>query len=341
MQQIKRIIVSRTDKAGDLTLTLPVLRELKLHFSQAEVFAHVKNYTAPILRLGNWADKVIIDDAFPGILSLAREFKCIAPELIVIVHPKARVLAAAALARIPLRVGRASNLWQFMLNDRRVQKRSRNEMHESLYNLDLLEDIVPTIKLAPPLLQVNESDKKSAEEMLAQTGMRALKPVMIHPGHGGSATNLSAAQYAELVNSLLDKQIPVLISLGPGEEHMQLSFPTPQPGKLNFLTNVHDLAVLAGIIKQCSAFVSGSTGPMHLAAGLGIPVVAFFPPIPAMTPVRWGPTGTRSLVIMPEVETCITNCKKCRLQNCMQKISFTTALEWLENVYNESTTTNK
>jgi ADP-heptose:LPS heptosyltransferase len=341
LQQIKRIIVSRTDRAGDLTLTLPVLRELKLNFSQAEVFAHVKNYTAPILRLGNWADKTIIDDEFPGILSLAREFKRIAPELIVIVHPQGRVLAAAALAGIPLRVGRASNLWQFLLNDRRVQKRSRNERHESLYNLNLLEGIVPVIKLAPPLLQVNENDQKSADKMLAQTGMTGLNPVMIHPGHGGSASNLSASQYAELVTSLLERQIPVLISLGPGEEHMQLSFAPPQPGKLNFLTNVPDLAILAGIIKQCSAFVSGSTGPMHLAAGLGIPVVAFFPPIPAMTPVRWGPTGTRSLVIMPEIDTCITNCKKCRLQNCMQKISFDTALEWLENIYNESTLTNK
>jgi ADP-heptose:LPS heptosyltransferase len=61
---------------------------------------------------------------------------------------------------------------------------------------------------------------------------------------------------------------------------------------------------LAGLVEQAAAFVSNSTGPMHLAAALGTPVVAFYPPIRPCRPERWGPYGQRARVLMSQQEEC-------------------------------------
>ena len=119
-----KIIVSRTDRAGDLILTTPVFRELRAHFPKAQLIAHVRQYTAPVLRSCPEINHILIDDEYPDFLKLAKAFKNEKADIIIIVHPAAKVINAAFFAGIPVRIGRASNLWQFMLNDRKHQKRS-------------------------------------------------------------------------------------------------------------------------------------------------------------------------------------------------------------------------
>lgn len=325
-----RVIVSRTDRAGDLILTTPIFREIRRNFPKAHVIAHVRKYTAPVLNLCTWIDEVIIDENYPSILDLTKKFIDCHVEYIIIVHPAARVLQAAFLARIPSRIGRASNIWQFLLNDRRVQKRSRNEMHEYLYNLQLLEGIVEQIDNSPPALSVKQETLQIARQIIEQQSLS--KPVLIHPGHGGSAYNLLPAQYAQIAQNLVAAGIQVAVSLGPGEEQLAKYF-TTTPG-LAFIKNLPDLEILAGVIKECLAFIGGSTGPMHLAAALDLPVLAFFPPVRAMTPKRWGPLCSKKLVLLPETEQCSGKCQNCPIKPCMKNIDLDLAEKWIKEQIN-------
>jgi ADP-heptose:LPS heptosyltransferase len=54
------------------------------------------------------------------------------------------------------------------------------------------------------------------------------------------------------------------------------------------------------VLSQARLVVVGSTGPMHLAAALGAPVVALFSPLPSHAPDRWGPLGDGHTVILPQ-----------------------------------------
>ncbi len=325
-----RVIISRTDRAGDLILTTPVFREIRKNFPKVHVIAHVRKYTAPVLKLCPWVDEVIIDEDYPAMLSLTKKFIDCQVERIIVVHPAARVLQAAFLARIPSRTGRASNIWQFLLNDRRVQKRSRNEMHEYRYNLQLLEGIVEQIDDSPPELSIKQETLQIARKLIEQESL--LKPVLIHPGHGGSAYNLSPAQYAQIAENLVAAGIQVAVSLGPGEEHLAEHF-AAKPG-LAFIKNVPDLEILAGVIRECAAFIGGSTGPMHLAAALDLPVLAFFPPVRAMTPKRWGPVCAKKLVLLPEADHCFGKCQNCPIRPCMKNIDLHLAENWIKEQIN-------
>ena len=330
--QPERIIVSRTDRAGDFILTLPVFRELKKAFPQSCLCAHVRSYTAPLARLAGEIDEIILDDSYPAGLwcsPLAEDFRKKRFDLAVIVHPAGRSVLATWRAGIRRRVGRASNVFQLFLNDRRVQKRSRNEKHEFAYNLDLLNGIVPAIDFLPWSFKLPEQMIADGTAFLARAGMAGCKPVIVHPGHGGSAHNISTAMYARLVAGLLQNDVPVLVSLGPNEESLRLQFPAPVHGRLAFASDLPDLAALAGVFAGCSAFCGGSTGPLHLAAALQLPCAAFFPPVAAMTPKRWGPVGCASLIIKPEIADCDGRCTSCGSNGCMSRLQVQPAVAWL------------
>ena len=67
---------------------------------------------------------------------------------------------------------------------------------------------------------------------------------------------------------------------------------------------------LAGLISRCALFVTNDTGPMHLAAGLGVPVIALFGPTDDMAT---GPLGEGHAVIRKTAD-----CAPCGLRECPQ-----------------------
>lgn len=327
-----KILVSRTDRAGDLLLTLPIFRELRRAFPQARLCARVRPYTASIARLCPEIDEILITEDKSDIKSLLAEAKLLKQagfDRAIIVHPSAATIITIRLAGIATRTGRASNLWQFLLNDRRIQKRSRNEKHEFCYNLDLISDMVKDTLYRPYRFKLHKNQLETGRELLARSGFASERPVIIHPGHGGSAHNLAPEAYATIVSTLNKMNVPVLISLGPGEEQLASHFGEPVTGLKSFLTNLADFEKLALAFANCSAFIGGSTGPLHLAAALNLPCAAFFPPVRAMTPVRWGPTCDQKLVITPGLPACNGNCDNCSHEPCMHQLDINRAIAWV------------
>ena len=334
-QERKRtILVSRTDRAGDLVLTLPVFQTLHLHLPEARLIAHVRSYTESLVRDRPDVHQVLIDDPNGSqmpLLTLSRLFRQHQIDLAILVHPTARAILACFLAGVSVRIGRASNLWQIFLTHREVQHRSRNEKHESAYNLDLLRPLGLNPEPVLPRLFFSNATLQTAKSTLQTLGMNSSRLVFVHPGHGGSAFNMSPGKYRQLVESLLKSGYCVVVTLGPGEEHLQSQFPPHDTGRLSFLTNVADLQTLAAIFSLGKAFCGGSTGPMHLASAVGLPTVAFFPPHPAMKPTRWGPCRNPSLVLIPEIQNCLGTCASCGHHQCMESGPLAPALAWLKD----------
>ena len=302
--QLESILISRTDRIGDVVLTLPVFTALRQLCPRAKLIAHVRSYTAPLLLGHPDIDEVLLDDP-DGVqqpfLDLVREIRSHKPDAAILVHPSGRAIAACWLARIPLMAGRASNIWQFLLTHRLVQNRSRNEKHEAEYNLDLLTGLGFSPPRTLPKLYINNYTKEWAARRLASAGMTA-PPVFVHPGHGGSAHNLPLGRYVELVSGLRGAELPVVVTLGPAERSLAEAFGPPIPGEFTVIDDAPDAAHLAALLASGFGFAGGSTGPMHLAAAAGIHTIAFFPRREAMTPYRWGPLGPLAHVLMPPEE---------------------------------------
>lgn len=122
----------------------------------------------------------------------------------------------------------------------------------------------------------------------------------IHPGSGGAHKCWSIQGYAEVIQALWQRTIPVLLLTGPADagrlEALQHSLPTPPPGLLTLLTHAPLLQV-AHTLQHCRAYLGNDSGITHLAALLGIPTTALFI---ASDPYTWHPLGCSVHVISPQ-----------------------------------------
>jgi heptosyltransferase-2 len=316
-----KILVARTDRIGDMVLSLPVFTSLKSAFPRSSICALTRNQTAELL-----VGRPDVDDIIPFDSDTSRipwgEFKRLLPEIVkrkfdaaVILFSNFSVTALTAVAGIPVRVGPATKIAQAFLTHRVSQRRSKTMRHETDHNLDLLSVLgVPPIRVAfitpprPPMVR------------LARTDGRPL--VGVHPGSGGSARNWPEDRYVELVRELTAAACDVLVTGSPAERELVERVIRSSGGLASPHTGSGKLMEFASVLSQLDVFVAGSTGPLHMASALGTPVVGIYCPIFVCLPQRWGPIGPKDTALAPNVPSC-GKCvmEKCPHYDCMEMIS--------------------
>jgi len=307
----QHILVSRTDKIGDLILTLPLFQSLKAKFPQARLTALVSSYAKEIVTAHPAIDQVETFDKGDGVFSLAGRIKKLNPDVFLAVYPRPSIAWAAALAGVPTRIGTAYRWYSFLFNEKIAIHRHGGERHEVDFNLDLAIPLGVSRSAQNIEFPVAPKDLEFVREFLKEKGVGPkVKYLIVHPGHKGSALNWSPVRYAEAIRQLSQiKNLRVILTAGPDETPLVskvMTFLTdlPRDKKPVLLIGELGLKQLAALYQGAACFLSGSTGTMHLAAAVGTPTVSLFCPIPSTTPVRWGPWGNEATVFLPKRVDC-------------------------------------
>jgi heptosyltransferase-1 len=116
--------------------------------------------------------------------------------------------------------------------------------------------------------------------------------VLLNPGAGWGAKQWPVERYGQVARQLAEQGVKSLINFGPGEEPLVRAVESASEGIAKGIAC--SLTELIALTRRARLFIGGDTGPMHLAAALGVPVVAIFGPT---NPVRNGPFGTRNIVL--------------------------------------------
>ena len=135
-------------------------------------------------------------------------------------------------------------------------------------------------------------------------------PVVVHPGATVPARTWPAERWVGLVDALADSGQAVVVTGGPGEESLtRYVAGAARPGVTDLGGRV-DLAGLARVLAGAEAVVVGNTGPAHLAAAVGTPVVSLFAPtVPA---ARWRPWQVPHVLLGQQD----IGCAGCRARVC-------------------------
>jgi ADP-heptose:LPS heptosyltransferase len=133
--------------------------------------------------------------------------------------------------------------------------------------------------------------------------------VVVHPGTSVPARAWAPGRHRALVQALADAGRSVVVTGAPSERALTAQVAGPaRPGVVD-LGGATTLAQLAGVLAHADALVAGNTGPGHLAAAVGTPVVSLFAPtVPA---VRWRPWGVANELLHADVP-----CAGCRARDC-------------------------
>lgn len=318
MSRARRILVIRPDRIGDVALTTPTIRALRRKFPDAFLAVLLRPATEPVLRHNPHLDAILLDDyqhehaGFSGFVNRLRMLRSHRFDTALMLLPSERHAWMTFLARIPLRIGVGTKLYQLLTFTRSV---SRNKYiplrHEADYCLDLARRIgVVTDDLALELYTTEEERESAARELDAEGRKHDMPMVTLHPESGGSAPNWVPERYADLAEHLLRSapNVQLLILLSAQASGLARLFENLKSDRILIPTARNDLRFAAACIQASNVTVSASTGPMHLAAGLKTPTVNLFCPLTACSPDLWGPKGNRSRIILPPEGYCQTQC---------------------------------
>ena len=310
-----KLLIVRNDKLGDFILSLPVFALIKQYLPDVQLHAFVPKYTSELALNCKSIDQVIIDpgnsDKFSEQLKVLQVIRAEKYDAIITLYSTTRVGLFSFLAGIKYRLAPATKIAQIFYNHKLTQRRSKSLKPEYEYNLDLaikyLSDIGISAKNIPkaPFLQFQDEEiSKIRTDFYEKNNLDInSKLIFIHPGTGGSATNLDLEQYANLAKNLkIDSNYVFVITAGPDEikyanklstllENIpHIVYPSSK-GLLNF----------AKIIQLCDLFISGSTGPLHIAGALNKLTAAFYQRRRSATPLRWQTLNTeeRRLAFTP------------------------------------------
>lgn len=331
MSSLRRVLLSRTDRLGDVILSTPVATAIKKKHPAAAVYFLARNYTAEILEMHPQVDGILRVDEMNAFGALSRQLQEYSFDAVIALYPRPALAWAFASARIPLRIGTGYRWYSVLFNRRVYQHRKHAARHEAEFNLQLLEPL--GINNADVEFRVRRDDEveEKVAEKLASAGVEK-EFVILHAGSGGSARDWPPESFADLAKHLVSGNRHQVVLTGHESEQALTQGIRQMAGeKLIDLTGRLTLKELAAVLRRAALFVGNSTGPLHLARMVGTPVVAFYPPIQACRPERWGPYGRRSDVLMSQQEECF-RCRKSRERvcACMRAISVEQALSKIE-----------
>jgi len=282
---VRRIVVLRGGAIGDLIVTEPSLRALRLAWPAARILL-LGNASAGSLLVADG----IIDDA----LSLDADW--LAP-----LFAEDDSLANAALRRIEERLRGETDLavaWLREPESAPVRHLSRlagrvvagpsvppagtkvhmvDHLASALQRAGIpVRDRMPRVRQAPI----------ATEDERRRRGEASGSDIAIHPGSGGRRKNWPAERFAEVAAGVRDLGLEPIVVAGPADADAT----KPLRALGCRVVEPRDLLALADVLSDCVAYVGNDSGVSHLAAALGVATVAIFGPT---DPRVWAPRGPR------------------------------------------------
>jgi lipopolysaccharide heptosyltransferase II len=332
-REFENVLIVRTDRIGDVVLTLPMVCAFNAKFPGRKISMLLRSYTQELVDGFAGLHSTILYDnnGKPRpLFSLVSELRKHRFDLVFVVHPTLKLALVMLLARIPLRVGTGYRWYSFLFNKKVFEHRKTAERHEAEYNLSLLRAIGCDIRSIPSIpLSMTAATAGAAALEIKRLGIGALeKFVILHPGSGGSARDWSPQHFGDLAGALENKGYSVVVTGSLSEKLLVDEVVKGSNGSVRASIGRLSLKELTSFIGSAQLFVSNSTGPLHLAAAVGTPVIAFYPPIQECSPRRWGPLTEKKILFTADNTLC-TRCKgsACQGNDCMDQITVDQVLQ--------------
>ena len=335
----ENLLIVRTDRIGDVILSLPLAGIIKKHYPDCKVTFLVRDYTKELVENHPYIDQVLILNETDGKVNIKKnisEIKKFNFNSSIIVYPTFSTSLVIFLSGIKNRIGTGYRWYSFLFNEKVYEHRKYAERHELEFNINLLkkfnihEDISPSnVKFDIP---VNLDSEKKVNELLHKENIDKEPLIIIHPGSLGSSVDLPIDKFKELIDLIINKTDFQIILTGSKNERKLCEELVMNERVKNFAGNF-SLCELICLINKAEIFISNSTGPIHISAALNKYTIGFYPKFLACSAKRWGPYTTKALVFRPETDCEACSREQCKSIDCMNSIQMQKVFAEIEKIH--------
>ncbi|MFA6448169.1 MAG: lipopolysaccharide heptosyltransferase II [bacterium] len=311
-KSVNKILLISLSCIGDVILTTPVMKALKDNFPGSKITVVVGPTAAPLLKCHEWVDSVIVYEnkgrhaGFRGVVRLVNELRSCKYDLVVDLRNSA----------IPY----------FLRTRYRVTSHAahiRNQKQMKRHAIDRHLDVLEAAGIHPATRELHITIPADAEKkvgsLLEARGLTYMKNLIaVYPGAGSPYKLYPAEKFSELLRMLkMDVDLRfALIGSGPDRPICE-KIAAETGNRAVSLAGELDILETGALLRKCRLLISNDSGPMHLGAAVGTPVVAIFGPTNAD---RYGPRGDRHQIVWRR-ESC-NPCKspECGHESCINEI---------------------
>lgn len=326
-RRVHNVLCIRLDAMGDVLMTTPALRALRQGREDCRLTLMTSPAGAAAGKLVPWVDELMVYDA-PWMKATAsrsaeRDFAVIDrlgragfdAAVIFTVYSQNPLPAALLcyLAGIPLRLAHCrENPYQLLTNWIPEPEPDRFVRHEVRRQLDLVAAVGFRADDERMSIAIPDRARRRAETCLKSYGIGEARDwVVIHPGCSAPSRRYPAESYSEVARRLARDHGFRVVFTGDGSEREAVDAIRQGMGGAPALSLAGelDLAALAAMIERAPLLVANNTGPVHIAAAVGTPVVDLY----ALTNPQHTPWSVPSRVLFHDVP-----CKYCYKSICPQ-----------------------
>ena len=297
----------RLERIGDLVMALPAIRDVRALAPAAEIDLVVGSWNAALAGAAPWVTRVLTLDAewlsrdgtglrLPALLREARSWRSRKYDLAINFEPDIRsnllVAAAGAAWTAGWASGGGAPVLDLALDYDSASHTSANARRLVSAVFGRTSEDSSRVRLALP-----ESATRAALARLSSLSFAIAKPLVgIHASGGRAIKQWDPERFGAVGARLADERDAVIVLTGgPGDRPLVDRVKSVLGSRPAIdLSGEMDLLVLAAVLERLTVFVTGDTGPMHIASAMGTPVVAVFGP---SMPSRYAPTGVLDRIV--------------------------------------------
>lgn len=311
---VRRICVIKPSALGDVVQALPVLPLLRHRFPHSHIAWVINRELSELVSDHSCLDETIPFDRRGSLaenVRLLRQLRQSKFDFVLDLQGLLRTgimcLATGAPLRVGLQTAREGSRWAYhhVLHDSGRQVPAHRRAWRLADELGLA-DLAPHTEIA-----VTQSEQAWAADLRARLPGPLL---IIQPGTRWETKQWPVRHFADIARrALRHLGMSIIVVGGQGEvglaqELVDMVRRVAPRGEIRSLAGQTSIKRLSALLTQADLVLSNDSGPMHLAAGLGTPVVGVFT---CTSPIQSGPPGTQHQLVATQLPCAASYCKRC------------------------------
>jgi len=328
-KKIKKIGIFQTAFIGDSVLTTPLVAKTAKMFPEAKIIVITRPETESIFKHMPEVSEVILNrkkglKKITDVFKTAGEIKKRNIDILLVPHRSFRSALIAYLSGVPIRIGFSSSGGRFFYTKTVPFSWM---IHDAERNLNLLSGIVKENFQAEELnLKSIPTPDENVARLMKEFNLEGKTLVGVHPGSAWPTKCWPEEKYAKLLGRINQELgVTCVIVGGANDAELGERVRSAAGGDTSNLAGKTSLTDLMALMRHFKLFITNDSGPMHISAAFGVPVLAIFGP--TTKELGFFPYGKGHRVIEVKGLECrpcaLHGGKKCPLGHfkCMNDIS--------------------
>ena len=301
---VKNILVIHFGQLGDVVLALPAMRAIRERFPLANITALTGKVSGEIVRLSGFADQVIAVDrvelrdgpklrSIAKIISLTRDLRHRELDLVIDLHSlkETNILAWLTRAKCRLFANRGNRSFHTLGNFEPPPPAEDRSMHLSRTYMRVLTPLGLNAQPEPVVISLQQGDVEFIRQHFLKETHGPLAGFF--PGAGNPSRQWPLVRFAQLASRLQSDGYMPVVFLGPEEKEMRETVASSFPRGALIIDGL-SIPQFIAVASEVDIFVTNDTGPMHLAALSGAPILLV---IDSRAPLTYLPLTARIAIV--------------------------------------------